>query len=97
MPPLGQEKFACYPDLILQDPVGVPLSRVAFPWAVSSTRLCEKRIAAMRLPSIPKEGDSFGYRGLDFTVSAMQHNRILKLTVRISPDIPADGEGGEAQ
>lgn len=54
-------------------------------------------LAYEEFPSIPKEGDSFGYRGLDFTVSAMQHNRILKLTVRISPDIPADGEGGEAQ
>lgn len=35
-----------------------------------------------QFPSIPRTGDSFGYHGLKITISSMDHNRILKLTVK---------------
>ena len=41
--------------------------------------------------AIPKVGDSFLYHGLSVTVSAMQHNRILKLDVAV---LPEKEEGG---
>jgi len=42
--------------------------------------------------SIPKTGDRFSYHGLTVTVSHMEHNRILKLTVSLPSD---EEEGGE--
>jgi putative hemolysin len=48
-----------------------------------------------QFPSIPAEGDKFTYRGLEITVASMQHNRILKLRVRILPPEEAPEEGGE--
>ena len=42
--------------------------------------------------AIPKPGDSFTYHRVLVTVSSMEHNRILKLNVRL---IPEDKEGGE--
>ena len=42
--------------------------------------------------AIPKVGDSFRYHGLEVTVAAMEHNRILKLRVAL---LPEDREGGE--
>ena len=42
--------------------------------------------------AIPKVGDQFDYHGLTVTVSAMEHNRIRKLTVA-APAVSA--EGGE--
>ncbi len=42
--------------------------------------------------SIPKPGDSFTYHRVLVTVSSMEHNRILKLNVRL---IPEKKEGGE--
>jgi putative hemolysin len=47
-----------------------------------------------QFPSIPAEGDSFVYRGLEITVAAMQHNRILKLRVRVLPPEETPDEGG---
>ena len=45
-----------------------------------------------QFPAIPKVGEQFGYHGLTITVSAMDHNRIRKLTVAV----PAEAaEGGE--
>ena len=44
--------------------------------------------------AIPKPGDSFTYHRVLVTVSSMEHNRILKLNVRL---IPEDKEGGEAK
>ncbi len=44
--------------------------------------------------AIPRPGDSFRYHGLQVTVSAMEHNRILKLRVA---RLPETEEGGEAQ
>ena len=41
---------------------------------------------------IPKPGDSFNYHGLSISVGEMEHNRILRLRVRLSP---ATAEGGE--
>ena len=41
--------------------------------------------------AIPKPGDSFTYHRVLVTVSSMEHNRILKLNVRL---IPEDTEGG---
>ena len=41
--------------------------------------------------AIPKPGDSFTYHALTVTVAEMQHNRILKLNVRLAPE----EEGGE--
>ena len=43
--------------------------------------------------SIPRVGDSFRYHELEITVSAMEHNRIRKLTVAV---LPAEEEGGES-
>ena len=40
--------------------------------------------------AIPRPGDRFAYHGLEITVSAMEHNRIRKLTVAL----PAPEEGG---
>ncbi|MBR0355386.1 MAG: HlyC/CorC family transporter [Oscillospiraceae bacterium] len=42
--------------------------------------------------AIPRAGDSFAYHNLEVTVSQIEHNRILKLRVRI---LPAQPEGGE--
>lgn len=42
--------------------------------------------------AIPSVGDSFVYHGLTVTVSAMEHNRILKLTVAVPS---GEEEGGE--
>lgn len=42
--------------------------------------------------AIPKVGDFFTYHRVRVTVSAMEHNRILKLNVRL---IPENEEGGE--
>ena len=42
--------------------------------------------------SIPRVGDSFRYHELEITVSAMEHNRIRKLKVRL---LPKEEEGGE--
>ena len=42
--------------------------------------------------AIPKPGDSFTYHRVHVTVSSMEHNRILKLNVRL---VPEDKEGGE--
>ncbi len=44
--------------------------------------------------AIPAVGDSFRYHRLSVTVSAMKHNRIMKLKVSL---LPEDEEGGEAQ
>ena len=44
--------------------------------------------------AIPGVGDSFRYHGLEVTVSAMEHNRILKLRVA---RLPEEEEGGEAK
>ena len=44
--------------------------------------------------TIPSEGDSFRYRGLEITVSAMRHNRILSLYVRLLPPDGDESEGG---
>ena len=44
--------------------------------------------------AIPKVGDSFTYHGLSVTVSAMEHNRILKLDVALLPETE---EGGDEQ
>ena len=44
--------------------------------------------------AIPSVGDSFRYHGLEVTVSAMEHNRILKLRVARRPE---EEEGGEAE
>ena len=44
--------------------------------------------------AIPKVGDSFVYHGLSVTVSAMEHNRILKLDVVLLPETE---EGGDEQ
>ena len=44
--------------------------------------------------AIPSVGDSFRYHGLEITVSAMEHNRILKLCVA---RLPENEEGGEAE
>ena len=41
--------------------------------------------------AIPKPGDSFTYHRVLVTVSSMEHNRILKLNVRL---VPEDKEGG---
>lgn len=48
-----------------------------------------------QFPAIPAEGDNFRYRGLEITVSAMQHNRIMKLRVRVLPPDETEQEGGE--
>jgi CBS domain containing-hemolysin-like protein len=50
-----------------------------------------------QFPAIPAEGDKFEYRGLEITVAAMQHNRILKLRVRVLPAGGEDTEGGGAE
>jgi putative hemolysin len=50
-----------------------------------------------QFPSIPAEGDSFVYRGLEITVAAMQHNRILKLRVRVLPPEETPDEGGDEE
>ena len=42
---------------------------------------------------LPRPGDSFRYHGLKVTVSAMEHNRIRKLTVAV---LPEHEEGGGA-
>ena len=44
--------------------------------------------------AIPRPGESFRYHGLKVTVSAMEHNRIRKLTVEL-PEANEEG-GGEA-
>ena len=44
--------------------------------------------------AIPHVGDSFRYHSLEITVSAMEHNRILKLRVA---RLPEDEKGGEAE
>lgn len=44
--------------------------------------------------AIPAVGDSFSYHRLRVTVSAMKHNRIMKLRVSL---LPEDEEGGEAK
>lgn len=44
--------------------------------------------------AIPRVGDSFVYHGLSVTVSAMEHNRILKLDVVLLPETE---EGGDEQ
>ena len=44
--------------------------------------------------AIPSVGDSFRYHNLEVTVSAMEHNRILKLRVAL---LPEGEEGGEAE
>lgn len=41
---------------------------------------------------IPKVGDSFGYHGLCVTVSKMEHNRILRLSVRPASETEEGGE-----
>ena len=42
--------------------------------------------------AIPRPGESFRYHGLTVTVAEMEHNRILKLKVSLSPET---AEGGE--
>ena len=42
--------------------------------------------------AIPRPGDSFSYHGLSVTVSEMEHNRILKLKVQLSPETEEGGE-----
>lgn len=54
--------------------------------------LCYEQFSA-----IPSEGDSFRYRGLEITVAAMRHNRILTLCVRLLPPDGDDVEGGSAE
>ena len=44
--------------------------------------------------AIPRPGDRFRYHSLEVTVSAMEHNRIRKLTVTL---LPEDEEGGEGE
>ncbi len=41
--------------------------------------------------ALPRPGDRFRYHNLEITVSAMEHNRIRKLTVAV---LPEDTEGG---
>lgn len=48
--------------------------------------------AYRQFTAIPKMGDSFRYHGLEVTVSAMEHNRILKLRVALLPETPERGE-----
>ena len=43
--------------------------------------------------AIPRTGDRFRYHNLEITVSAMEHNRIRKLTVAV---LPVEEEGGES-
>ena len=50
--------------------------------------------AYVKFAAIPKVGDSFDYHGLRVTVSEMEHNRILRLTVEI---LPEKEEGGDEQ
>ena len=54
--------------------------------------LCYEQFSA-----IPAEGDSFVYRGVEITVAAMQHNRILKLRVRLLPPEDVPDEGGDEE
>lgn len=44
--------------------------------------------------AIPTVGDSFRYHGLEVTVSAMEHNRILKLKLKVLPE--TEEGGGES-
>ena len=44
--------------------------------------------------AIPQVGESFSYHNLTVTVDEMEHNRILKLKVALSP---AQEEGGEKE
>ena len=44
--------------------------------------------------AIPQVGESFSYHDLTVTVDEMEHNRILKLKVALSP---AQEEGGEKE
>lgn len=54
-------------------------------------------LAYEQFSRIPQEGDQFEYAGMQITVSAMEHNRILMLQVRkLAPSDPEDGEEDEA-
>jgi len=44
--------------------------------------------------AIPQVGESFRYHNVEVTVSAMVHNRIMKLKIAV---LPEEEEGGEAQ
>ena len=50
--------------------------------------------AYVKFAAIPKVGEYFDYHGLRVTVSEMEHNRILRLTVERLPD---EEEGGDKQ
>lgn len=47
-----------------------------------------------QFPAIPKVGDSFRYHNVEVTVSAMVHNRIMKLKIKV---LPEEKEGGEEE
>ena len=54
-------------------------------------------LAYEQFSRIPQEGDQFEYAGMQITISAMEHNRILMLQVqKLAPSDPDDGEEGEA-
>lgn len=48
--------------------------------------------AYTQFPGIPKVGDRFSYHRLNVIISAMEHNRIVKLRVSLKPE---ETEGGE--
>ncbi len=50
--------------------------------------------AYVKFAAIPKVGEYFDYHGLRVTVSEMEHNRILRLTVE---RLPEEKEGGDKQ
>ena len=50
--------------------------------------------AYVKFAAIPKVGEYFDYHGLRVTVSEMEHNRILRLTVE---RLPEEEEGGDKQ
>ena len=52
-------------------------------------------LAYEQFSHIPIEGEQFEYRGMEITVSEMEHNRILSLTVRILP--PSEEEETEVE
>lgn len=48
-------------------------------------------LAYEQFSHIPSEGEKFEYRGMEITVSSMEHNRILSLTVKVLP-LPKEEE-----
>lgn len=52
-------------------------------------------LAYEQFSHIPREGEKFEYRGMEITVSGMEHNRILSLTVKVLP--PPEEEETEVE